>query len=411
MVENETSILVSLSEEGVWNARALHDLSYSASGISASDAVEALVSVLETLPKPKVESEDILNNKKSTLYCSFCGKSQHEVKKLIAGPTVFICDECTELCDEIIITESFPGRFVIRIRAPESSPLDDALLEAIGTSISQRYPDIDLKFEMKTYSSPLDAREGNGFAVYSFSKLYGNAIKDSHVDKTYEELTSELQTALSRVAVLNSQFIEQSERAETIKNELTSLKAEYLDYIREQMILQQEVSEIRAVMFLDISGFSKFDKIRKKKVVDMLRGIVPPLLDKRGAQELNMWGDAIVANFTDPNNAVEAAVKFIRHLSVEQLDSRIGMAWGKIRVSYNVATGRPDVDGEVVDFAARLEPMAPLGGILLSKEFGGLNINPAIGELVPVSLPVKKAFANYNIGDNIDLFSLAIRMN
>lgn len=39
---------------------------------------------------------------KSTLYCSFCGKSQHEVRKLIAGPTVFICDECVELCMEII---------------------------------------------------------------------------------------------------------------------------------------------------------------------------------------------------------------------------------------------------------------------------------------------------------------------
>jgi ATP-dependent Clp protease ATP-binding subunit ClpX len=37
-----------------------------------------------------------------TLYCSFCGKSQHEVKKLIAGPTAFICDECVELCNEII---------------------------------------------------------------------------------------------------------------------------------------------------------------------------------------------------------------------------------------------------------------------------------------------------------------------
>ena len=43
---------------------------------------------------------------KSTLYCSFCGKSQHEVRKLIAGPTVFICDECVELCMDIIREES-----------------------------------------------------------------------------------------------------------------------------------------------------------------------------------------------------------------------------------------------------------------------------------------------------------------
>ena len=46
------------------------------------------------------------NETKSTLYCSFCGKSQHEVKKLIAGPTVFICDECVELCMDIIKEET-----------------------------------------------------------------------------------------------------------------------------------------------------------------------------------------------------------------------------------------------------------------------------------------------------------------
>src|SRR3974390_3061726 len=42
------------------------------------------------------------NDTKNTLYCSFCGKSQHEVRKLIAGPTVFICDECVELCTDIV---------------------------------------------------------------------------------------------------------------------------------------------------------------------------------------------------------------------------------------------------------------------------------------------------------------------
>ncbi|WP_199553733.1 ATP-dependent Clp protease ATP-binding subunit ClpX [Sandaracinobacteroides hominis] len=50
----------------------------------------------------KVSSSD----GKNILYCSFCGKSQHEVKKLIAGPTVFICDECVELCNDIIREET-----------------------------------------------------------------------------------------------------------------------------------------------------------------------------------------------------------------------------------------------------------------------------------------------------------------
>ncbi|MGK2285764.1 ATP-dependent Clp protease ATP-binding subunit ClpX [Pedomonas sp. V897] len=46
------------------------------------------------------------SDSKNTLYCSFCGKSQHEVRKLIAGPTVFICDECVELCNDIIREET-----------------------------------------------------------------------------------------------------------------------------------------------------------------------------------------------------------------------------------------------------------------------------------------------------------------
>lgn len=49
-------------------------------------------------------SDDKKNDDK-TLYCSFCGKSQHEVKKLIAGPSVFVCDECVELCNDIIREE------------------------------------------------------------------------------------------------------------------------------------------------------------------------------------------------------------------------------------------------------------------------------------------------------------------
>ena len=50
--------------------------------------------------------KSIQDNSNNTLYCSFCGKSQHEVRKLIAGPTVFICDECVELCMDIIREES-----------------------------------------------------------------------------------------------------------------------------------------------------------------------------------------------------------------------------------------------------------------------------------------------------------------
>ena len=58
---------------------------------------------------PEVSRTGRLNARKNlpaiSCYCSFCGKSQHEVRKLIAGPSVFICDECIELCNDIIREE------------------------------------------------------------------------------------------------------------------------------------------------------------------------------------------------------------------------------------------------------------------------------------------------------------------
>ena len=64
------------------------------------------------------------SSSEKTLYCSFCGKSQHEVKKLIAGPSVFICDECIELCNEIIRDELPAGEDVRETRTDLPTPLE-----------------------------------------------------------------------------------------------------------------------------------------------------------------------------------------------------------------------------------------------------------------------------------------------
>jgi ATP-dependent Clp protease ATP-binding subunit ClpX len=62
------------------------------------------------------------SSSEKTLYCSFCGKSQHEVKKLIAGPSVFVCDECIELCNEIIRDELPGGTDAKDVRAELPTP-------------------------------------------------------------------------------------------------------------------------------------------------------------------------------------------------------------------------------------------------------------------------------------------------
>jgi ATP-dependent Clp protease ATP-binding subunit ClpX len=64
---------------------------------------------------------------KNTLYCSFCGKSQHEVRKLIAGPTVFICDECVELCMDIIREEHKTSLVKSKEGVPSPREIKDVL--------------------------------------------------------------------------------------------------------------------------------------------------------------------------------------------------------------------------------------------------------------------------------------------
>jgi len=76
---------------------------------------------------------------KNTLYCSFCGKSQHEVRKLIAGPTVFICDECVELCMDIIREETKTSLVKSRAGVPTPKEIRKTLDDyVIGQDYAKR---------------------------------------------------------------------------------------------------------------------------------------------------------------------------------------------------------------------------------------------------------------------------------
>ena len=78
-------------------------------------------------------------NEKDSLYCSFCGKSQKEVKKLIAGPTVFVCDECVELCMDIIKEDKKNNKIKIKENIPKPKEINNILNEyVIGQDKAKR---------------------------------------------------------------------------------------------------------------------------------------------------------------------------------------------------------------------------------------------------------------------------------
>lgn len=97
-------------------------------------------------------------NGKNTLYCSFCGKSQHEVKKLIAGPTVFICDECAELCMDIIREENKTQMETASQGVPSPQEIFDVLEDyVIGQAHAKRVLSVAVHNHYKRLSHEMHA--------------------------------------------------------------------------------------------------------------------------------------------------------------------------------------------------------------------------------------------------------------
>ena len=128
-------------------------------------------------------------NNKNILYCSFCGKSQHEVRKLIAGPTVFICDECVELCMDIIKEENKSSFVKHQDGVPSPKEICNVLDDyVIGQkfakeilSLKERLNKIYSKHTGKSVEEISKALERDNFMTAEDAKKFG--LIDSVVEK------------------------------------------------------------------------------------------------------------------------------------------------------------------------------------------------------------------------------------
>jgi ATP-dependent Clp protease ATP-binding subunit ClpX len=105
---------------------------------------------------------------KNTLYCSFCGKSQHEVRKLIAGPTVFICDECVELCMDIIREETKTSLVKSRAGVPTPKEIRKTLDDYV---IGQDYAKRVLSVAVHNHYKRLNQQQKSGDVEISKSNI------------------------------------------------------------------------------------------------------------------------------------------------------------------------------------------------------------------------------------------------
>ena len=107
-------------------------------------------------------------NDKDSLFCSFCGKNQKEVKKLIAGPTVFVCDECVELCMDIIKEDNKNNKFKIKKDIPKPSEINKFLNDYV---IGQKYPKKILSVAVYNHYKRLSSNSENDNVEISKSNI------------------------------------------------------------------------------------------------------------------------------------------------------------------------------------------------------------------------------------------------
>lgn len=197
------------------------------------------------------------------------------------------------------------------------------------------------------------------------------AIEDAG-DSDPKELQEKVSETAKQLQGAQQKYLEIESKHRAVKSELDSLQKRIFPLLLEKVTGPSADTpprtEFLTVMFLDPTGFSKLSDDEKQGCVDMLRGLASPILWGTDGLYINMWGDAVVAGFEDVNYGLECARKFIGHLEVEGMDTRIGMSRGEVRVAYNATTERLDIDGDSVNEGARIEPMAKTGEVLVTEE-------------------------------------------
>lgn len=338
-----------------------------------------------------------------TLYCSFCGKSQHEVVKLIAGPSVFICDECIDVSVEIMEESEPTGRsLTYAISIDESDrKFSEFLIEQMMDALRHCFPRVAF--------SIFSSRYKNSSFVYSIRAT----IPDDYDPESYQ----------SKIKSMSYAILETQEKVANEQNLRKQAEEKYAELMKVAQPLMMEAlkrqgiatdADIRqmAIMFLDLKGFSKMAQEERLVYLDMLRGLSLPVLKKRDALFMNTWGDAIIAAFECPTNGLRCACKYLHHLDVEGIDARIALSWGSVRVIHNDVTDRFDIDGNSVNEGARLEAMGETGEVYITDRYRSLEeLDKSQFSFKEESKVISKPYEDKNAGDPIVVHRVRLKPN
>lgn len=346
-----------------------------------------------------------------TLYCSFCGKSQHEIRKLIAGPTVFICDECSQVCQEILVEEErefttgLPnGNSSIWMSVKIENKFDNdeiSTLPSLMKEVEKAFPGCTITTRKYTPLSQAD--------VLSLTVEAPPAYDPNSLIAQVRALTVSLRIEQQKF------LAEQSER-KRLQDQLANIMTDVFPLLVEKLKSSGDYPgnklQTMSIMFIDIVGFSHLEEDDRVRSIDLLRSLGRAILRSERGMYLNTWGDAVVAAFDEPASALRCGCKFAQHFNLVGMDARVGVSWGTIRVAVNEIKGTYDIDGSAVNLGARIETLADPGAVLCTEEIGQLvGLESEEFAFTERKLSLKKAVAAHSAGDEITLLEVRSKLN
>jgi class 3 adenylate cyclase len=354
------------------------------------------------------------SDSKVTLHCSFCGKSQHDVRKLIAGPNVFICNECVDLCLDIVVEDTPPkdpqqvGGFLrYHVKVKFDRPFDARernLLPALLQSIQSAYPGTSISLRSFNTSD-----KGGVLAIYFDSPIRMPALEIKTLQAEIENLSRSLKIVQEKYLAEKGE----RERFETMYHDLVeTVFPLMLKQLRSQGRLADRNIKTMLIMFADIVGFSTSNSEERLQKLDLMRVIARSIIKSEQGIYLNTWGDGLVAAFDDPTQGLRCACKFVQHLNVDGIDVRVGVNWGAARIIYNEASERMDIDGSSVNIGARLEPLASPGEVLAADIIVNLpDLRKDDFNFIEREVELKKPVGELKEGDKLKVFRVSYLPN
>ncbi len=181
-------------------------------------------------------------------------------------------------------------------------------------------------------------------------------------------LESSLQQEADKLQSIQISLQSERKLQSEIRESMQAIKDRYWPKLLE-LSEQDSDSKMRrmAVLFTDLKGFSNWEKEERTEKLALFRGLLKPVMKQWQASYPNMEGDSLRATFTTVSQALGCAAMMQKVLHGAGFVVRIGLDIGDVKITHNEITEQLDIEGDALNFAARLESMAEPGAVLVSE--------------------------------------------